>query len=185
MAPETTEIRRLRLVSPAAPVGRGPEPVAASTLATSGAVVARSRPDGRRPLHLALMAGLTAGAYAASLAGVTALQASSDRAISDATVPTSDAVDLLKTHHDDLETRLAAAAAAYDAAAARYHGIAGDLLAYEKQLKALAKQVNRAKGSATWAPAAGGSLPTVGRSAAAAPRPAGHATTCASGKPCP
>lgn len=185
MAPATTDIPRLRLVPPAAPAGRGLEPVAASSRATSAGVVPRARADRRRPLHLAMMAGLTAGAYAASLAGVTALQASSDRAISDATVPTSDAVDLLKTHHDDLETRLAAAAAAYDAAATRYQGIAGDLLAYEKQLKALARQVTRAKGSATWAPAAGGSLPTVGRSAASAPRPASHATTCASGKPCP
>jgi len=185
MAPVTTELPRLRLVTPTATDGRHPEPVVPSWRATPTALVPRSRTERRRPVHLAIMAGLAAGAYAISLAGVTALQASTDRAISDATIPTSDAVDLLKTHHDDLEARLAAAAAAYDAAAARYHGIAGDLLTYEKQLKALAQKVTEAKGSATWVPASGASLPSVGRSAAAAPRPASHATTCASGKPCP
>jgi len=185
MAPETTEFPRLRLVTSTATDGLRPEPAALPRAAAPMALVPRPGAERRRPIHLAMMAGLAAGAYAVSLAGVTALQASTDRAISDATIPTSDAVDLLRTHHDDLEARLAAAAAAYDAAAARYHGIAGDLLTYEQQLKALAQTVTKAKGSATWVPASGGGLPSVGRSAAAAPRPASHATTCASGKPCP
>ncbi len=146
---------------------------------------ARARVEPRRPLHLAVVVGLSAGAYAASLAGVTALQAASERSLAADYGPAAAAIDQLRSHHDEMDTRLAAAAAAYDRAAATYDQVAGDLAAYEKQLGTLAKQVARAKGSASWMPTSGGSLPSVARSSASASRPTSHATTCASGKTCP
>lgn len=180
----TEALRPLRPVVPGIPVGRRPDPAAPGSAARAIAAP-RAKAGVRRPVHLAVIVGLSAGAYAASLAGVTALQAASVQAVSDGYAPTSDAVDLLKAHHDGLEARLAAAAAAYDRAATTYGDISGSLKAYEKQLQALAKQVTKTKGSATWVPSTGGGLPSVGRASATASRPASHATTCASGKPCP
>jgi hypothetical protein len=173
----------LRPAIPGLGIGRRSDPafgVAARTVAAP-----RAKAEARRPVHLAVIVGLSAGAYAASLAGVTALQAATDRTVSDGYAPTSEAADLLRTNHDQLETRLAAAAAAYDKAAAVYGGLSGNLKAYETQLQALAKQVASVKGNATWVPPAAGGLPSVGRAAAPAAKPASHATTCASGKTCP
>lgn len=146
---------------------------------------ARARVEPRRPLHIAVVVGVSAGAYAASLAGVTALQAASERSLAADYAPAAAAIDQLRSQHDAMDTRLAGGATAYDRAAAAYDQVAGDLAAYEKQLGTLAKQVARAKGSASWMPTYGGSLPSVGRSSAPASRPTSHATTCASGKICP
>ncbi len=146
---------------------------------------ARGRVEPRRPIHLAVVVGLSAGAYAASLAGVTALQAASEQSLAADAAPAAAAIDQLRSHHDGMDTRLAGAAAAYDRAAASYDEIAGDLAAYEKQLGTLATQVAKAKGSASWMPTSGGSLPSVARSSSPASRPTSHATTCASGKTCP
>lgn len=124
--------------------------------------------DPRRPVHLAVIVGLSAGAYAASLAGVTALQAASDRQLDAANGPAADAVKTLQAEHARLDDRLAAAASTYDAATAAYADISGQLAAMEKRLGKLAVDVHKVQGSAAWTPppppAAAVRLPTVTRS---------------------
>jgi hypothetical protein len=176
-----------RPIRPAVPVVQVAPQTGPSGSGQNTRAMAASKPraERRRPVHLAIFVGLSAGAYAASLAGVTALQAVSVQAVSDGYAPTSDAIDLLKTHHDELEARLQAAAAAYNTAADTYGGVSGSLKAYEEQLQALAKQVTKTKGSAAWVPPTSGGLPSVGRVSATTSKPVSHAKTCASGKPCP
>lgn len=180
----TDALRPIRPGVPAIRVGRQIRPSAPGHDARAMAA-SRPRAESRRPVHLAIFVGLSAGAYAASLAGVTALQAATVQAVSDGSAPTSDAIDLLKTHHDQLEARLQAATAAYNTAAGTYGDVSGSLKAYEQQLQALAKQVTKTKGSAAWVPPTSGGLPSVGRVSATASKPVSHAKTCASGKPCP
>ena len=177
-------LRPVPTAVPAIPVQRQIEPTNVRHLALVKAP-ATPRVEGRRPIHLAVFIGLSAGAYAVSMAGVTALQAATVQTTSDGYAPTTDAIDLLKTQHDALEARLQAATDAYNTAAGTYGTVAGSLKAYEQQLQALAKQVSKTKGSAAWVPAAGGGLPSVGRASASSSKPASNAKTCASGKPCP
>jgi hypothetical protein len=136
--------------------------------------------EGRQPLHLVVTVGLSAGAYAAALAGVTALQSSSDQALAANHAPTVEAIDTLRAGHDRLEARLTTASAAYDAAAAAYGELAGGLGQFEQGLGALAAQVTKVEGSAMSLPSSV-RLPSVGRSSGSASRPATHATTAASG----
>ncbi len=145
----------------------------------------------RRPVHLAVVVGLSAGAYAVSLAGVTALQSTSDQQLMAANGPAADAVLTLQSEHDRLDDRLVAAASTYDAATVSYADISVQLAAMEKKLGTLATEVRRVQGSASWTPppppaAAAARLPTVTRSGGSATKPAGpkptpHATTGASG----
>ncbi len=121
----------------------------------------------RRPVHLAVIVGLSAGAYAVSLAGVTALQAASDQQLDAANGPAADAVKTLQAEHARLDDRLAAAASTYDAATAAYADISGQLAAMEKRLGKLAVEVHKVQGSASWTPPpppAAVRLPTVTRS---------------------
>ena len=176
-------LRLVRDVPAPIPIDRQPSTERHGSLATAAS---RPRAEGRRPVHLAIFIGLSAGAYAVSMAGVTALQAATVQAESDGYAPTSDAIDLLKTQHDELETRLRIATDAYNTAAGTYGNVSDSLKAYEQQLQALAKQVTKTKGSAAWVPpAGGGGLPSVGRASASSSKPASNAKTCASGKPCP
>lgn len=138
----------------------------------------------RRPIHVAVAVGLSAGAYAAALAGVTALQSSADRELAAAQQPTSDVADLLTAEHDRLGDRLTRAAATYDAAAATYDDVAAQLDRLEKGLHKLAVQVKSVEGSAAWVPPpAAARLPAVAKSArpAAAPPPASNGSSGASG----
>lgn len=137
----------------------------------------------RRPLHIAVAVGLSAGAYAAALAGVTALQSSTDRDLAAAQQPTSDAADLLAAEHDRIGDRLTRAASTYDAAAAAYDDVAAQLDRLEKGLHKLAVQVKAVEGSAAWVPPPAARLPVVARSArpASAPPPASNGSSGASG----
>jgi len=134
----------------------------------------------RRPLHLVVTVGLSAGAYAAALAGVTALQSSSEQTLVANHAPTVEAIDTLRAEHDRLEARLTAAGAAYNAAAAAYGELTGGLGRFEQGLGALAAQVTKVEGSAMTLPTSV-RLPSVGRSSGSTARPATNATTGASG----
>jgi hypothetical protein len=140
----------------------------------------------RRPLHLVVVVGLSAAAYAATLAGVTALQATSDRELVAANAPAADMLALLTAEHDRLEARMADAAAAYDAAASAYTDIGPTLTAMEQRLAKLAAQVKAVEGSAAWTPPPV-RLPAVSRNsgsgggAAAAPKPTPNGGTGGSG----
>jgi hypothetical protein len=135
----------------------------------------------RRPVHLAVVAGISAGAYAVSLAGVTALQAAGDRQLSESNAPAQDAISSISVEHDRLDARLTGARAAYDSAAAAYADAVDRMAGVEARLGSLAQQVRKVEGSAAWVPPVV-RLPSVSRSAAA-PRakPASNGSTGASG----
>ena len=57
----------------------------------------------RRPIHLAVFLGLSAGAYAVSLAGVTALQSQSEASVLADRTPTVSAIAEISARNDALE----------------------------------------------------------------------------------
>ena len=124
--------------------------------------------------------GLSASAYAAALAGVTALQVASDRDLAAANAPAADALALLMVEHDRLEARLAGAGSTYGLTAAAYSDITDQLARLEDRLGELAAQVKKVEGSAAWvAPTV--RMPSVSRSAPQVSRPASNGSTGASG----
>jgi hypothetical protein len=137
--------------------------------------------DVRRPPHLAVLLGASAGIYAVSLAGVAALQSSADQARIDDAAPLDAATVSLSGGHDALEIGLDRAARAYAEAAAGYDRLAPRLDAMEASLDALAGTVAQVSGAAKALPGRV-SLPTVTRTVTVrAKAPVTHATTGASG----
>lgn len=137
----------------------------------------------RRPLHLAVLAALSAGAYAGSLALVTMLQSSADAALVAERVPVRAAADEIAASHDGLEAALAAAADRYSRLADRYSALLPDIAGVETSIDSLAKTTASVNDSTL-------TLPTHVRLPAvqAAPRvvrvaaPTTQATTGASGR---
>jgi hypothetical protein len=140
----------------------------------------------RRPVHVAVAIGVTAGLYAVSLAGVTGLQAGTDARLAAERAPAAAAVDALRVSHAMAEAELARIAAGLDGATSTYGLIADDIAGHEAALGLLAAQVSKVEGSA-----ASLRVPTVSRlpsmssrTAGVAARPVSNACTTASGKPC-
>ncbi len=150
--------------------------------------VARTAGASRRPVHVLVAVGMTAGMYAASLAGVAALQATSDAQVAAERAPAEDAIARLRASHASLESRLAQLDGAFATAADEYKVVADGIAAHEKALAKLGKQVKSDAGSAaalsvSAAPAA--RLPGVSRTTVyVSSKPAVNACTTASGKPC-
>jgi hypothetical protein len=134
----------------------------------------------RRPLHLAVFLGLSAGAYAVSLGGVTALQAQSEAAVRVDRVPTAQAIAAIAAGHDSLEARANRAAAAYSRATDAYAMVGQTMADVEAQLSELAGVVGTIEGAAQSLPSRV-AQPRVTRAVTAVSRPAVHATTAASG----
>ena len=134
----------------------------------------------RRPLHLAVFLGLSAGAYAVGLAGVTALQAQSEEVMLADRGPTTQAIDRISAAHDLPEGRADRAAAAYARATSGYDAVGLGLVDVEARLSRLADVVGTIEGAARALPARA-ALPTVGHAVSAVARPVVHATTAASG----
>ena len=134
----------------------------------------------RRPLHLAVALGVSAGVYAASLAGVTTLEAGQEAALAADRAPAADALATLRAHNDRLAAQVEAAAAAFDAAAGGYRRIASGLDRLDRHLAKLGATVARIEGAAVALPARA-PLPSVSR-ASVSVAPAVHATTGASGR---
>ena len=138
----------------------------------------------RRPVHVAVVLGLTTGAYAASLAAVTDLQAGHDRSIAAGRAPVAAALESLSDDNDRLSGGIDASIAGYEAAAAGYRRLTHDLEALESRLADLGGAVGAVRGSMTTLPSRV-ALPSVGRAVAvaraAAPRT--QATSGASGAP--
>jgi len=140
----------------------------------------------RRPIHVVVAVGMTAGLYALSLAGVTALQSATDAQLAADRAPAAGAVAQLKSTHDAMEGSLDRLASAYAKVANGYQAITDGIVGHEQALAALRQQVEAAAGSAaalsvpslSRLPAVSGSAVTV-RS-----RPVVNACTTASGKPC-
>jgi hypothetical protein len=131
-------------------------------------------PDPKRPYHLGMAIGISAGLYAASLATVTTLQVDADRTVIADRQPVRDAIDVLDRHHEELAGRLGAARASYSDATVRYGSVAEGLKAVHDRLVALGTEVaalDRVRVPSLNIPY----MPTVkvpGRAPGTAPRPA-------------
>jgi len=135
----------------------------------------------RRPVHLAVLVGASAGAYAISLAGVTALQSATDARVAADRGPASHAVDIVASGHDGLQASIDGAAGAFAVAADRYAAMTDRLAEMESSLDRLGQRVAKVTGAAGALPTRV-SLPAVDRSTPPATRTkAVHATTGASG----
>ncbi len=106
----------------------------------------------RRPVHLAVLVGLSAGAYAASLAGVTALQSSTDRQTTEARAPIDAVAAAMAARHDRLEADVNRAADAYTVAAKQYDQLSKGLGAMESSLDQLSSRVSLVTGAANALP---------------------------------
>lgn len=136
--------------------------------------------DSRRPVHLAVLLGASAGIYAVSLAGVAMLQSSTDQTLIDDRAPLDSATSSLASGHDALDSDLESAARVYGDAAARYDRLAPRLDGMESSLDALAGSVSDVSGAAKALPGRV-ALPRVTRSVSASRAPVTHAKTGASG----
>jgi hypothetical protein len=137
--------------------------------------------DARRPTHLAVLLGASAGVYAVTLAGVTVLQSATDQALIDARTPVDSATISLSGGHDTLESELDLADRALGEAAERYDRLAPRLDGLETSLDTLAGTVSQVGGAARALPGRV-SLPKVTRTVTTrVAAPATHATTGASG----
>lgn len=141
----------------------------------------------RRPVHLAVLLGASAGIYAVSLAGATALQSSADLALMRDRAPFDSATSSLADGHDALETDIARAAQAYGDVAGSYDRLTPRLAATESSLDKLDASVAKVSGAARALPGrvalpARAALPQVSRSVSSRRAPATSATTGASGK---
>ncbi len=171
------------------------------TVVPRGATAAAGAGGPRRPMHVAVAIGISAGVYAVSLAGVTGLQATSDARIAADRAPAADAVAKLKASHDSMDAGLASLDGKYTDAASSYTAITKRIAGNEKALSQLGKQVKAAEGSASslnmptvgsssWSSSSSSSysssLPSVSssRTVYVSSKPAANACTTASGKPC-
>ena len=155
-------------------------------LAAARPAAARPAAATRRPIHVVVAVGMTAGLYAVSLAGVTALQSATDAQLAADRAPAAGAVAQLKGTHDAMESGLARLAGAYTKAADGYRAITDGIAGHEQALTALEQQVRAAAGSvAALSVPSLARLPAVSSSAAVvSSRPAVNACTTASGKAC-
>lgn len=119
--------------------------------------------ESRRPVHLAVLVGVSASAYALSLAGVTALQSATDTRIAAERAPAGHAADVLARDHDRLEASLNVATQTYALAADRYAGIGPRMVDMEASLEDLGKRVSKVTGAANALPGHV-SLPTISTS---------------------
>lgn len=137
----------------------------------------------RIPLHVGVAVGISAGVYAISLAGVTSLQAETERATAVERAPVVGVVNELTAANDRLVQRLTGAAARYDATATDYDALTKGLAAYEAGLTGLAKSVKAIQGSSVAMPRFSGGSTSITRTTINVTQPAVHATTGASAKP--
>jgi len=177
---------------PASPPVARPGAVARPAAGMPGALArpaarARAGVGVRRPYHLAVAIGATAGVYALSLATVTALQAGTNAGVAAARQPTVDAIATMRADHDALEAAVARAEASYTLAADTYAAIAAGISEHEAVLGRLAGLTDEIEGTAASLPTRI-ALPTVTRTTVTrttvtrvAVRPASNATSGASG----
>jgi hypothetical protein len=148
--------------------------------------VPRAATATRRPIHVAVAVGVTAGLYAVSLAGVTALQHDTDTRLAAERAPAAAAVEAFRIANDALDTDLAGLSSGFAGAADTYRVVAGRVGAHESALASLGKRVAAVEGSASSlrVPAVPRLPALSSRTAAVAARPVSNACTNASGKPC-
>ena len=136
--------------------------------------------DTRRGLHIGVLVGVSTAAYAAALAGVTTLQAATDRAMIAASARVGRAVDAVSADHDVLEHRLGNATDRYARIAAAYSDLGPAIDDLESSLDDLTALSGRLGTSAAQLPRRV-TLPAVRTAPARVSPPRTHAVTRASG----
>ena len=101
----------------------------------------------RRPYHLGVAIGVSAGVYAASLTGVTLVQIEQDRRLIADREPVSAAIDALTDHHDAMEASLSSARAIYDEASTRYGVVVKGASALHAAVDRLGRRVAAIEGT--------------------------------------
>jgi hypothetical protein len=139
------------------------------------------RAERRRPLHLAVTLGVSAGMYASSLATVTALQANQDAVAVANAAPAAAALAAVRDANDRLTRGVDEAAVAFEAAGAGYRRVAAGLARTDARLGKLAASVASIEGVAVKLPASV-PLPAFGPVRVVS-APIVNATTGASGAP--
>jgi len=138
--------------------------------------------DQRRPVHLAILVGLSASAYAGSLAAVTTLQSATDASITAQREPIRASAEAIAAGHDDLEAQVVETARRYGLVSDRYGALLSEFNDLTASFDALAANTAKVSDTAKALPSRI-ALPKV----VAAPRitrvsaSAIHATTGASG----
>jgi hypothetical protein len=136
--------------------------------------------EARRPLHVVVYLGLSAGVYAVSLAAVTAHQANSEAAVVTDRAPTALAIAGLSAANDRLETRANLVGGTYERATGAYDRLGQALADVEAQLAGFADLVGAVNGASLALPDRV-ALPNLTRTVTPVSRPTVHATTAASG----
>lgn len=137
----------------------------------------------KAPLHVPIAMGVTAGIYAVSLAGITALQSGADAALAASRQPLADGLSRVSTERAALEGDLRTTVDALNAAGQAYGSVGEQSASLQAAVAALASEVQAATGAAASVPSsirlpAAPTTVTVTVTA-----PATSATTGASGKP--
>ena len=97
--------------------------------------------DARRPFHVPVIVGISAGIYAGSLAICGMLQIETDRALIEDRRPVADAIQTLGAHHDRMAAELLVATQRYADAAGDYEAAAADTAQLRKRLDALKRRL--------------------------------------------
>ena len=139
----------------------------------------------KAPLHLPIAVGVTAGLYAVSLAGVTALQSQADAVLAADRRPLADAVEAVAARRDALERDLRATVGSLNAASTAYGATRDGSAALEATVAALSRQVETVSGAAAAVRMPSSiRLPSAPRTVTVVlTAPATSATTGASGQP--
>lgn len=143
--------------------------------------------DLKRPLHLGVFLGLSAGAYATGLAAVTWLQVQSEAALLEDRAPAAQAIESLAAQNDSLATSARQAGVTYRRATDAYDLVGQTLADVEAQLADLGGLVGEVDGAAralpdrVALPRINRAATVVGRAPVAVGQPTVHATTAASG----
>lgn len=113
-----------------------------STPATPKPATARSATsEPRKPYHLGVAIGVTTGAYALSLLATSSLQIQHDRALIADRHPVVSAIDVLGSHHDEMESRLEWARARYTLGADGYGALIARLDTMHERLAKMDRTV--------------------------------------------
>ena len=157
--------------------GSTKQPAAPKPKASSGT-------DPKRPYHVGVALGLTAGLYAASLLATARLQIAADRDLIESRTPVEAAISALGDHHDWMDGRLEDARTQYSIGSTGYDTVRARLATLDEQLAKLNKIVEQVEkiGAAMPALLDLPGVPTVTRSASGGSKTGGGSSTSGGSK---
>jgi hypothetical protein len=109
-------------------------------------VAVAKRVETRHPLHIPVIAGISAGLYAGCLFVTSGLQFAADRALIADRQPLADAITLLQQDHEAMTAALQAATDRYNEAVDGYGALTSDRVALQARLARLGRQVAAIEG---------------------------------------